>query len=239
MRPDIVNLRQFYSSRLGRKVRGCLQRVARAHWPAHKGDVIVGIGYSTPMLQAIEHTGPARLLALMPAQQGAMYWPAQGENRSILGDEMRPPFAVNSVSRMVMLHALEHAERPDELLRIVWQQLAPGGQLLVVVPNRRGLWARYGATPFSAGTAHSAATLKALLDEAEFTVREISTALFVPPSTHPLWLHSAVLLEWLGRIMLPRSGGILVVEAEKQIFAGVGERAVNKQKAAAWSGVPA
>jgi SAM-dependent methyltransferase len=128
----------------------------------------------------------------------------------VLGDEMRPPFAVNSLSRVVMLHALEHAVAADELLRVTWQLLAPGGQLLLIVPNRRGLWSRYGATPFSTGTPYALATLKTLLGEVDFTLRDVSTALFA-----------------------------LIIEAEKQIYAGVGERKLHKVKAPAWSGVAA
>jgi SAM-dependent methyltransferase len=239
MRPDIVNLRQFYSARLGRKVKARLRHVALAHWPTHSGDVILGIGYTLPILRVLERTGPGHVITLMPTAQGALYWPVHSENRSILGDEMRPPFAPNSISRIVMLHALEYARAPDELLRITWQLLAPGGQLLLIVPNRSGLWSRYGSTPFSSGTPYTLSALKTLLNDVDFTLREVSTALFAPPSAHPLWLKISRMIELVGKIFLPHSGGVLVIEAEKQIYAGVGERKIQKAKASAWSSVPA
>ena len=239
MRPDIVNLRQFYSSRLGRKVKTRLCHIALAHWPAHTGDRIVGIGYTLPVLRVLERTGPATVMALMPAEQGAIYWPVHSENRSILGDEMRPPFAPNSISRIVMLHALEYAHAPDELLRVVWQLLAPGGQLLLIVPNRSGLWSRYGATPFSTGTPYTLAALRELLKEAQFTQRDVSSALFAPPSAHPLLLKLSGVIEGFAKLFLPRKGGVLVIEAEKQIYAGVGERVARKAASVpAMQGVP-
>lgn len=233
MRADIVNLRQFYSSSLGRRVKARLCRITLNHWPSHKGDVILGIGYTLPMLRVIERTSNGLVAALMPAVQGAIYWPIHSENRTILGDEMRPPFASNSVSRIVMLHTLEHADAPQELLRVVWQLLEPGGQLLLMVPNRQGLWSRVGTTPFATGKAYTLIELKTLLGDADYTLREVSTSLYLPPSAHPLWFKLSGLCEMVGHMLFPRRGGILVIEAEKQIYAGVGERA-SSRKATAW-----
>lgn len=223
MRPDIVNLRQFYSSRLGRKVKRCLRRAVRDAWPEDAGLHNVGIGYATPLLPlptaSPNHT--ARIAAFMPTAQGAIYWPVDAENHSILGDELRPPFAPSTLHRVVMLHAFEHSSAPEDLLRIWWQLLVPGGRLLLVVPNRRGLWARFGATPFTSGTPYSLGALRELLNAASFTLRDARSALFAPPSTHPFWLRVFNPIEWLGAWCFPRLGGVLVVEAEKQIYAGV------------------
>ncbi|MDX2095298.1 MAG: methyltransferase domain-containing protein [Alphaproteobacteria bacterium] len=223
MRPDIVNLRQFYSSRLGRKVKRRLRRMLREYWPGDAGLHMVGVGYASPLLPlptASAHPG-TRILALMPIAQGAIYWPVDSANHSVLGDEERPPFAPSSLHRVLMLHGFEHAAAPEELLRIWWQLLAPGGRLVLMVPNRRGLWRRFGETPFATGAAYTPATLRELLNAANFTVRDTRSALFAPPSTHPFWLRGFGLLEWLGVLCTPRWGGVLVVEAEKQIYAGV------------------
>ena len=227
MRPDIVNLRQFYSSRLGRKVKARLRRITRSHWPMHAQGMSVGFGYAIPIESAAARKRGHNelMLALMPREQGGIYWPADSANRTVLGDVMRPPFAPNSLARILMMHLFEYSAAPEELLRISWQLLEPGGRLLLVVPNRRGLWAHFGTTPFATGTPYTLSTLKTLLNETDFTLREVSGALFTPPSIHPLWLHSWLFLEWLGSMLLPRSGGVLVIEAEKQIYAAVGERA--------------
>lgn len=242
MRPDIVNLRQFYSSPLGRRVKLRLRRILREPWRGRTG-VMLGVGYANPLLPLPQNAADAGcVLSLMPASQGAIYWPVDSANRSILGDEMRPPFAPNSLAQVVLVHALEYATRPDELLSILWQLLAPGGRLWVVVPQRRGLWASMGATPFASGTPYNLAMLRDLINGAEFTLREVRTALFAPPSAHPFWLRSWAVIEWIGRVLFPRIGGVLIVEAEKQIYAGVlqSTRATVKQRAwAARQGVPA
>lgn len=222
MRPSVVQLRQFYSSRLGRLVKKRLRQVTVDHWPNHEKETIVGIGYAPPLLRMLERHQSGTILALMPADQGAIYWPVHTDNRSLLADEMMPPFADNTLHRVLMLHAIEFADKPEEMLRVYWQMLAPGGRLLVIVPNRFGLWAHAGRSPFTRGKKLSPRRLNDLLEEAQFTLRECSTALFVPPSTGWFWRRSATILEWLGQVLLPSFGGVIVVEAEKQIYAGLG-----------------
>lgn len=222
MRPSVVQLRQFYSSRLGRSVKKRLRQVTVNHWPDHEKETIVGIGYAPPLLRMLERHNGGSILALMPADQGAIYWPVHTDNRSLLADELMPPFADNTLHRVLMLHAIEFAAKPDELLRVYWHMLAPGGRLLLLAPNRYGLWAHFGRSPFTRGKRYSLGRLKDLLEEAQFTLRECSTALYMPPSTGWVWQRSAGVLEWLGRILLPSFGGVIVIEAEKQIYAGLG-----------------
>ena len=222
-RPTIVGFRQFYSSRLGRKVKQRLRGLVLGYWQDHAGQVIVGVGYAVPVLRVLEREKPSVLLALMPADQGAIYWPVHFENRSILADELVPPFAPNTLHRVVMLHAFEHVAKPLDLLKTYWQMLVPGGRILLIVPNRRGLWASFSNTPFARGTPYSLTQLRELLNESEFTVREVQSALFAPPSSHLFWLRSWGVLETLGRMLIPTLGGVLIVEAEKQIYAGLAQ----------------
>lgn len=241
MRPDIVNLRQFYSSRLGRKVKRRVRLLVRDYWPSEPTMHVVGVGYATPLLPlpTAVPNATCRILALMPAPQGAIYWPVDAENHSVLGDELRPPFMPSSLHRVVMLHGFEHTHAPDELLRIWWQLLVPGGRLLLMVPNRRGLWARFGGTPFTSGTPHTLGSLKELLNAAHFTMRDARSALFTPPSTHRFWLRGFSAIEWLGAAFFPRMGGLLVVEAEKQIYAGVRDGAATAKAKANWQAASA
>jgi hypothetical protein len=230
MRPNVVQLRQFYSSRLGRVVKQQLRKRVLAHWPESHRETIVGIGYAPPLLRVLERAGDeTATLALMPAEQGAIYWPVHTNNRSILGDEMTPPFAPNTLHRVLMLHAMEFAAKPAELLAVYWEMLAPGGRLLIITPNRFGLWARMGRTPFTRGRAFSIQELKDLLEGARFTLRDSGTALFAPPRSRRLPFTR--LVEWLANAIIPGIGGVLIVEAEKQIYAGLGIPVIEAKRA--------
>ena len=226
MASRIMTLRQFYSSPLGRKVKQRLRALTMDMWRNEASDVIVGFGYATPLLRVLERLGgkPQILVALMPLAQGALYWPVHADNRSILADTLTPPFAPSTVHRALLLHAIEHEACPQELLSVIWELLVPGGKLLLIVPNRNGLWARRGMTPFATGTPYRMADMRRMLEETKFTLRRGSTALFAPPSHHPLWIRLFTILEWVSAWCFPSAGGVLVLEAEKQIYAGIGER---------------
>lgn len=230
MRPNVVSLRQFYASPLGRKVKQRLRQLVMELWPEHAQETIVGVGYAVPVLRVLERAKPAALIALMPADQGAIYWPVHSENHSVLADELMPPFGPSTVHRVVMLHAFEYAPRPQELLSVYWHMLVPGGRLLLVVPNRRSYWASFGATPFTRGTPYSMSQLKELLAEAQFTLREARTALFAPPGASSFWLRSWDFFSTIGRWFFPAMGGVLVVEAEKQIYASIPEPVGSRVK---------
>lgn len=222
MRPSVIQLRQFYSSRLGLQVKKHLRHRLLQWWDEPSTDAVIGIGYAPPLLRVLDRTTTTTITALMPADQGAIYWPVHTDNRSILADELMPPFAENSIGRVLMLHALEFADKPEELLRVYWHMLIPGGRLVIVVPNRFGLWSYAGRTPFTRGRAFRLGRLKDMLEEAQFTLRDATSALYAPPTKHGLALSLSNMLEWLGHVLLPGLGGVIVIEAEKQIYAGLG-----------------
>lgn len=234
MRPDIVNLRQFYSSQLGRKVKRRLRRLVRDYWPSGEGTHVVGLGYATPFLPLPRTNPSARVVAMMPMNQGAIYWPVDSENHSTLGDELRPPFMPSSLHRVLVVHAFEHLSAPEEWLAVWWQLLVPGGRLMLMVPNRHGLWSRVGRTPFAHGTPYTLHTLRAMLNAANFTVRDARSALYAPPSEHPFWLRIFHAIEWSGAMLASRMGGVLVIEAEKQIYAGIRPTLLATKPSAQW-----
>ena len=122
---------------------------------------------------------------------------------------------------MLLVHSLEHAENPRETLMEIWRVLAPGGRLVIVVPNRRGVWARFEHTPFGTGRPYSRGQLTALLRETNFTPGAYAEALFFPPSIHRSTLRLYKLFESAGRRFSPMFAGALVVEAQKRLYQGL------------------
>lgn len=233
-RPDVIQLRQFYSSALGRKVKQRLRQIIVEYWQPHEGETIVGIGYATPLMRVLEHTSCKRtmLAAAMSARQGAIYWPVHADNRSVLVDDVNLPFRDGSVNRVIVLHSLEYCAEPEKLLEECYRVLVPGGRVLLVVPNRRGLWQSLGNTPYNHGTPYRSSHLKRLFSDAEFTLRETRSALFALPYTHPILLRVWDVWERLFNLVLWGMGGVLVMEAEKQIYASIPEPV--KKPAPAW-----
>jgi SAM-dependent methyltransferase len=141
------------------------------------------------------------------------------ENVSALCEDTAWPLATGMVDRLVLMHGLETSQDPAAVLEEAHRVLGPGGRAMFVVPNRAGLWSRRDATPFGFGRPYSAGQLEAQLRRHGFTPERNVTVLHAPPSQAPFWLRTAQLWERVGRRLPWLSGGVLMVEASKQVYA--------------------
>ncbi|MBV8492994.1 MAG: methyltransferase domain-containing protein [Alphaproteobacteria bacterium] len=218
MPSDIVDLRDFYRSGLGQVARRMIRRATQRVWPDLRGMRLLGIGYTTPFLSMLS-SNTERTIALMPASLGVLRWPSEGRNLATLADEGELPFADYSIDRVLLVHALETSDEVGAMLKEIWRVLAGGGRLLIVVPNRRGIWARLDRTPFGSGRPYTMSQLSQLLRDEQFTPVGAETALFLPPVRRRMLLRSAPAWERVGKRWFPRFSGVLLVEATKQIYA--------------------
>ena len=218
MASDVVDLRDFYRTALGQVARRMIRRAVQRVWPDLRGMRLLGIGYATPFLSALAPE-TERTVGLMPASLGVLRWPPEARNLVTLADEAELPFADYSIDRVVLVHALETSEEVRAMLKEIWRVLAGGGRLLIIAPNRRGIWARLDRTPFGSGRPYTISQLSQLLRDEQFTPVNSDAALFIPPASSRVMLRSAAAWERIGRRWFPTFAGVLLVEATKQIYA--------------------
>lgn len=224
MHQDVADLRDFYARPLGITVRRLLAHRLRARWRNVRGKNVIGLGFAPPFLGPYRDEA-LRLGAMMPVAQGALVWPRHGNKLSVLAEEEHLPLPDNSIDRLLAVHCLETAERVGPMLREIWRVLAPSGSFVIIAPNRRSVWARTDTTPFGHGRPYSRGQLERLLIDAMFTPVDWTYALQMPPIEHRLVLRSAVSLERLGARLLPGMGGVIMVEARKELLAPRGRAA--------------
>ncbi len=215
---DVVDLREFYLSPLGYAVRRLLRARVERIWLQTRGERVLALGYGLPLLRPFRNQS-AELVAMMPAEQGVAYWPNEGPNISCFVNIRDLPLPDESVDRVIVMHALESAVEPHVLLQEVWRVMKSGGSLLLIVPNRRSLWAHVDNTPFGTGQPYSGAQIKAILRDQGFLTNRVHHALYMPPSSSRLNLSLADTLEKYGERLAPGLGGVLLVEASKQLYA--------------------
>lgn len=220
MQLDAKDLRDFYRTPLGHVVRRQLAYRIRMRWKRVTGLTIAGMGFATPYLGSFRAEA-ARLGCFMPARQGALVWPQGTRCQSVLVDETRWPLPDNSIDRLLAIHCLEQAERVGPLLREAWRVLAPDGRLLIIVPNRSGVWSRIESTPFGQGLPFSRAQLERQLTDSLFTPIEWGEALYFPPFDKRFLLRIAPALErFLDRVSVGVAG-VIIVEARKEVMAPI------------------
>ncbi len=217
---SIYDLKTFYNSPSGFMVR----RIVRAHialwWPDVRDQKIAGIGYAQPYLEPFLDSA-GRCYAVMPAGQGAYSWPDNRKNLTLLSEESELPFETNSLDRVLLVHSLEHAELLRSNLQEIWRVLKSNGRLLIVTPNRVGFWSRAEWSPFGQGTPYSLDQLKSILRDNLFAYERNKPLLFVPPLRRAAVIKSAETFEKLGPFVFPAFAGLHMIEASKQLYAGV------------------
>ncbi len=208
---------EFYASpRGGMAARLLRERLARI-WSSLHGQSVLGLGYAAPYLR-LWREDAQRCIVLTPAQLGAAAWPPGGPGLSCTSEEDALPFADMSFDRILIVHGLEGAEHARRMLREVWRVLKDDGRLLIVTPNRSGMWAHMEATPFGQGQPYSPGQIGRLLAATMFRVEQRDSALYVPPSRLRLILRTARLWERVGRGVLPGFAGVTITEASKDMY---------------------
>ena len=229
MTADVHGAADFYGTARGAVAAGLLRERLALLWPDLAGQSVLGIGYAAPYLRPWREQA-ARCIALTPAQAGVARWPLGARNLSCTAEEDALPFADLTFDRVLLVHGLETAENARSMLREIWRVLKDDGRLLVVAPNRRGLWAYVETTPFGHGQPYSPGQVGRLLAASLFRVERRDTALYLPPTDLRLVLRSSRLLERTGRRYIPGLAGVTITEAVKEAYAVMPLRAVPQRR---------
>ena len=225
---DIYHLQNFYDSPLGELSRRLIGRVIRARWQDAAGLSVAALGFGSPYLDRFRATA-SRCIALMPAQQGVLIWPEGGRCSCALVEAQMLPLPDGSIDRLLLAHALEAAERPEALLEELWRITAPEGRVIVVVPSRRGVWARVDGTPYGHGLPYSRGQLRDLLQRALFSPVYWGEALYAPPIGRKLAIRTAPAIEQIGAALALPFAGVHIVEATKQVYRPLAARVVTRK----------
>lgn len=216
MRRDVLDLRAFYASPLGKAAQAMLAAKIGEAWGGCANLDVLGVGYSTPFL------GPAlnaarRAVAVSPATQGAEVWPQTHRNLAVLADEEALPFAQSQFDRVLAVHALEEAGDPLRLMIEISRVLTPSGRTIVAVAARHGLWTHAEKTPFGHGRPYTRRQLENLMTDAELEPTGWTRALYVPPVAWAAGWAEGV--EQVGARLWPGLSGVILMEATKPMFA--------------------
>ena len=218
MRQNVINLEKFYATRLGLAARNMAMRRLETVWPDLSGKEVLAFGYGFPFVETYS-SQCKRLILAMPGDQGAIAQKSQRCIISCLVEEDLLPFDDAQFAHIVVAHGLEESGMIEDLLSELWRITKPEGRVIIIAPNRAGLWARSDKSPFGSGRPFSRNQLKGLLRQVGYEPVFWSGALYAPPIklfTTPTWLK---IFERFGETVWPGLSGLILVEAIKRLYA--------------------
>jgi len=216
MAMDARDAADFYATELGRRTAALVRAQLAALWPDCTGMNVLGLGFTGPYLPLWQGRA-ARCIAASPGHMGNAPWPAGRPSLACTAEEDALPFPDLLFDRILLVHGLEQADNARRTLREAWRLLKDDGRLIVVVPNRRGLWAYAESTPFGHGQPYSQGQLGRLLQSLFFRVEAQRATLFAPPLFWPPGLRLFNAWERAGRALGPQLAGLTIAEASKDL----------------------
>ncbi len=217
MRQPAATLEAFYQSRLGRCAAQLMSERMLDLWGPCEGQRVLGIGYPSPLLP-LWQADAATCIGAVPEEIGEVRLDSNRGQTLCLSPEHRLPFPEGLFDRVFLLHALEEADSPRQLLREAWRVLAPEGRIVIAVTNRRSMWSLVDSKPFGHGRPWTRRQLVRFLNDSLFQVTASTTAVHMPPLDWRLITAASKSWERAGEVVLPGLGGVVLVEAVKRLY---------------------
>ena len=216
---DQMNIQGFYDSKLGLTVRECITREISTKWTDLNGTRILGVGFASPYIR-FYNRNQNNIVSLLPPMPSIAFSTENATNQELISLFHEIPLPDLSIDRIIIVHALEFSESANLMIRELWRILTDNGKIIFIVPNRLGIWCRFESNPFGFGRPYSPNQLVRLLEDNLFTTIKRNTALYMPPFK-VRGIHSlSTGWEVFGKNTFPNLGGIISIEAEKQIYSG-------------------
>ena len=222
---DVGKIDAFYNSTRGQMVARLLNKELFKIWtPSNKtSNLVVGFPSIFPERSAM-------FPVLMPSEIGGMPWESENVVYSALIDSTSWPLESDSVDYVLITHALEFILDKNGFLLEASRVLRSAGKLIMIVPHRSGLWSRAETTPFGHGTPFSKRQIFDLLKNTGLNPEKCTRSLFLPPFVDKLPRVFSNQVEVFGERLLPLFGGVLIVEANKLVYAEPNKNRVAAKK---------
>jgi SAM-dependent methyltransferase len=241
MRVDLAKIEAFYNSPLGEYVQHYVTPIIKRMIlkDGFTPQSCIASAASFPYLSEIKHI---KTLSLQAYDEHPS-WPEQGKEYYVITKRTHWPSRAEETDLVMLMHDVEFAQDPEIYLREAWRVLKGEGQLILMLPNRAGRWAREGNTPFGLGFPYTLEQIEKLLSSAHFKINNVEHALFSRPYYPQLPVHQfmKVIIEKAGLYCLIQPG-VYIISAKKEVFipisSGLATKAANTAKQALFPSKP-
>ena len=211
---DVGKINTFYNHSHGQIVAKLLREDLSNIWEPSKTTSNLAVGFPFYFF-------PEDIICpvLMPVEIGGIAWAHNQEIYTAIIDSNSWPLESDSIDCIFISHALEFITDHHSFLMEAGRVLKSAGKLILMVPQRRGLWLRTETTPFGHGTPFSKGQIFRLLKNTGLNPEKCTSSLFLPPFAYKLPEALSNQIEIVGEHLLQLLGGVLIVEATKMVYA--------------------
>ncbi len=225
MNIDVVDLKEFYRSPLSNNVQNVIKKMLARLRQTYQNKKTLFVGFGAPYAEQTKSE-----FLLMQAHFGVLAWPDNDKNRALLSYEDEWAFTDHIFDEIVIVHGLEYAQHAGNLLQECYRCLRPEGRLIIITPNRRGIWVRSDKTPFGFGQPYTLTQLSLLMKKYNFIPVDVVRNLYtIPSSTWSGNLWSWV-FEQIASRTLQKFSGIIGVAAIKRVHASIPMKKNEKEQ---------
>lgn len=216
--PSSKELLLFYKTptgkRLDKEIAGCVTEFLLDKKLAKR--YLLCIGHPIPSCLPLFRKAKSYSV-LTPLFQGPKKLVDKGLNKTVLSDETHLPFINVSFDIAIIFHAIEYMDDPTSFFEELWKVLAPGGRIILMIPNRKGGWKKAGIPHAHTKQGFSYVMVRDFLFEKGFECidcRGIFHGLKIIKGKRPILEGILKLTAKKGPGIMP---GFLIIEAEKLI----------------------
>lgn len=170
---------EFYQSDYGRLIAKALKAPVRNFFQHNDDQLILSCGYSPDF-------------DIESFQICSSILPARKAGRAAQSLMSLQPFANAAIDKIVMMHAIETHDNPNDVISEIWRMLKPDGEALVILPNKAMPWMECRSLP----SALSWPKMQNLLCANRFEIIDHQEILYTPHQK--LCVIAAPVFEFLG-----------------------------------------
>ena len=209
----------FYRSHLGKVVCKTIRKHISKRWENPHGQTILGLGYASPFMKPFRQNNTT--LALMYRHQGVTTWPRDDKNLTAQVDEHSLPIFNGDIDKILLIHGLEHTLHINSQLSEIWRVLKGNGHVIIVVPARMSIWARYEKTPLASGRPYTISQLKDVVRMHGLEPIWEEKIIKYPPFWHKALFPFYPIISRVVDTLLPNFGGMILLECKKDVYAPI------------------
>jgi len=135
---NIIALKEYYDTEAGHNFCRIIRKIISNNWRKPSKEAIIGYGFTLPYLPILQNEGN-KIAAVIPnniASENINSMNIAEGITPILSEPDTLPLKNEVIDKIIVIHALEQINNPDEIMAEFWRVLKPYGRIMIFSENK-------------------------------------------------------------------------------------------------------